>query len=147
MSYKFFWPSMMKTMSEFTKACVHWIGSKDSKVAKPLGKAIHAPERNPVLHDDFSFIKKSESAMFPQELQVIRGDWSHEVKLCPAKSTDQLTVAESLMNWYKRCNVANIHVSDRGCHLKNSLISQLHFRLIIIHGCFFPSKQRNSRDS
>jgi hypothetical protein len=42
---QFFWPSMSDAVPNSSKACLHRIGSKDLKVPKPLGEAIHASEK------------------------------------------------------------------------------------------------------
>jgi len=100
-SSKFIWPSMMQKISEFTKVGLHCVGSKDSKVPRTLGGAMHTSERNPVLHYYVLFINKSKDTMFRQYLLVIKDDFSHCVELCSPISTDHLIliVVEYVMNF------------------------------------------------
>jgi hypothetical protein len=115
---------MSETISNFWKACLHCIGSKDSKVPRHLGEAKHASERNEVLHYDFMFVRKSEDRSVPQHILVIKDDLPHYVELCPAATADHFTVADAVLEWYKRFNRAEIHVSYRETHFKNSIIAE-----------------------
>ena len=48
----FYWDCLDEDVKQFCRMCLHCIGSLDSKVARPLGEALHAWRRNQVIHYD-----------------------------------------------------------------------------------------------
>ena len=116
---------MSDTISNFSKAGLHCIGSKNSKVPRPLGEAIHAFDTNEVLHYDFMCVKKSEDPSLPQYVLVIKDDVSHYVQLCPIATADHFTVADCLLDWHERFNGAEIRVSNRETYFNNSVLAGL----------------------
>jgi len=90
-----------------------------------LGEAIHAEERNQLLHYDFLFIKDNDVPETPQRILVIKDDLSHFGELIPCLEATAFVVAEALLDWYKRFGLALYHTSDQGTHFKNQVISEL----------------------
>ena len=93
---------MSDTISNSSKVCLHCIGSKDSKVPRPLGEAIKSSDRNEVFHYDFMFVRKSKDPSVPQYILVIKDEISHYVELCPAATEDHFVVADCWLKWHKR---------------------------------------------
>ena len=98
-SSKFIWPSMMQKISEFTKVGLHCVGSKDSKVPRPLGEQYTLQSVIQFCITMFLFINKSEDTIFRQYLLVIKDDFSHCFELCSPISIDHLIVVEYVMNF------------------------------------------------
>jgi hypothetical protein len=132
---KFFWPEFQNDVIDFCKTCLHCIGRLDAKIPRPLGEAIHAGERNRVLHYDSLFIKDNDAPETPQRILVIKDDLSHFVELIPCRKATAFVIAEALLDWYKRFGLALYHVSDQGTHSElNRLIhTEHHFVIAYIH--------------
>jgi hypothetical protein len=121
---KFYWPQLQNDVTHFCKKFLQCIGSLDAKVPRPLGEAIHAEERNQVLHYDFLFIKDNDVPETPQRILVIKDDLSHFGELIPCLELTAFVIAEALLDWYKRFGLALYHVTDQGTHFKNQVISE-----------------------
>jgi hypothetical protein len=68
----FYWPELENDVIDFWKKCLHCIGSLHAKVPPTLDEAIHAEERNQVLHYDFLFIKDNDAPETPQRILMKR---------------------------------------------------------------------------
>ena len=88
-------------MIDFCKKCLHFIGCLGTKVPRPLGEAIHAEERNQVLHYDFLFIKDNDTPENLQRIIVIKDDLSHFVELISCREATASVIAEVLLKcWW-----------------------------------------------
>ena len=104
-------------MKQFCRMCLHYIGSLDSTVPRPLGEALHASRRNQVIHYDFSFVKNTRKFSY---VLVLKDDRSHFVELVSSERTDHVVVVHALVDWCKRFGVAETHVS--AVHFNKNLV-------------------------
>ncbi|XXQ38518.1 Gypsy retrotransposon integrase-like protein 1 [Plasmodiophora brassicae] len=96
---------------------------------------MHASLPNKFLHYDFLFIEKPRAGFHHmyQYVLVLKDDFSGFVELVPVESADHISVAESMMDWFKRFGIVRQHVSDQGSHFMNKVIDELLSRLHIAH--------------
>lgn len=57
----FTWDSLSKDVESFVKSCIHCLATESGAVVpRPLGHALHASERNEIIHFDFCYMMPSD---------------------------------------------------------------------------------------
>ena len=97
---RFSWHGMTKQVTQFCRECLHCAPTRGGEVvSRALGTALHATERNQVLHLDFLHMTGlsddvdvgADVGEF-NELLVIKDDLSHYTELFPARPRLQRTL-------------------------------------------------------
>ena len=105
-------------------------------IQRALGTAVHATERNQVLHMDYlhmSDVSDVDDTDEFHELLVLKDDLSHYCELIPAKSPDAETAVNALLDLFSRFGVPSLLVSDGPTHFKNKVIKSLVERMTARH--------------
>ena len=117
-------------MKLFCRMYLHWIGSLESKVPRPLGEAVHASRRNHVIHYHFLFVKNTRKFSY---VLVLKDDFPQFVELVSPERTDHVVIVHALVDWYKRFGIAETRVCDKGSHFKNKVVAELNHILKTKH--------------
>ena len=130
---RFYWQGMSEDAATFGRQCLHCSVNRGGQVIpRPFGTAVHAKNRNSVLHFDYLSIDLSRQKQF-KYLFVIRDDLSSFTELFPCLNPNAVFAAECLFDWISRYGIPSTFVSDRGSHFLNSLIEELCLKLHIRH--------------
>jgi hypothetical protein len=121
---RFWWDSMKSDVQNFVSNCLHCSVNRAQVIPRPFAEQIHASERNEIIHYDYLYINNRNPTF--SYILVIKEDYSHFVRLIPARTCDHFAVAEALMDWYADFGCPRVHISDQGSHFKNSVIAELH---------------------
>lgn len=136
---KFYWQDKRTDVQQFCKLCLHCaVADSREIVPRPFGEQMHATERNEILHYDFIHIGTAWAEPHYKYMLVIKDDYSGYINLYPAISPDHEVVVDSLLNWYSLFGISLIHISDRGSHFKNKVITSLNERLRVKHHFTLP---------
>ncbi|POM64292.1 Hypothetical protein PHPALM_20207 [Phytophthora palmivora] len=101
-----------------------WLTTRDGRVPRPYGPALHATKPNEVLHFDYLTLPEDEDTHNKYVL-VLKDDLSGYVELFPTTGPDAASCAVSLLSWFYRYGIVKQWVADQGTHFKNDVIAHL----------------------
>jgi transposase InsO family protein len=89
-------------------------------------EAFHGRDRNEALHFDFISMHQltPKSKHLYKYVLILKDDFSGFVELILRTSPDHFTVADSLMDCYKRFGVPKTLVSDQGSHFVDKILKE-----------------------
>ena len=105
-------------------------------IQRALGTAVHATERNQVLHMDYVHMSDVSDVGDDDEFHeilVLQEDLSHYCELAPAKQPDAETAVTAMLDWFSRFGVPSVIVSDGPTHFKNKIMQLLVERMTARH--------------
>lgn len=100
----FTWDTLAKDVESFVKSCIHCLSTESGAVVpRPLGHALHASQRNEIIHFDFCYMLPCDVG--PLYVLILKDDFSGFVRLVPAVEADANTATDALLDWFSTFGV------------------------------------------
>lgn len=153
---RFTWKRITRDIEEFVRKCIHCQTSTGgTRVPRPWAEALHATEKNQVLHFDFMLIDRKESrkhreraerkrdgdedgraplhASRMEYLLVLKDDFTDFTWLFPTPDASAAGVVDALLYWCSLFGKPETFVTDQGSHFLNHVVAELESVLEVPH--------------